>query len=386
MRRFNNLIVVVLFLGTIATPLLANLRGQDGADPEAENRTLATFPTLARIDPKDGHTRSTREIVSSYLPGLDEWFADHFGYRSWLVRWYGESRYFGMGISPVSTVIRGLDGWLFYADDGGMDEWTHEKPLPEGQIENWRRTVIRARDWCRAHGIAYVFTIPPDKSVVYPEQFDPNIRQVSPISRTDQVMTATIDTGVVVDVRQAVMAGKPHDRLYHVTDTHWNQRGAFLAYQQIIRAVAVQVPGVGPAWERSDFEPTSRTILGLDLAGMMGIKRSLNEEDLRLTPKRQRRYVVVEPPGAYATSGEGRIVTEIPGSNLPRAVMFRDSFTSWLAPFLSEHFSRIVYLWQNDFDADEVLKEHPDVVIQEIVGRHLYNFIPSPELIPDPSK
>ena len=55
-----------------------------------------------------------------------------------------------------------------------------------------------------------------------------------------------------------------------------------------------------------------------------------------------------------------------------------------LAPFLSEHFSRVVYLWQNNFDADEVLKEHADVVIEEIVGRHLHNFIPSPELIPDP--
>ena len=64
--------------------------------------------------------------------------------------------------------------------------------------------------------------------------------------------------------------------------------------------------------------------------------------------------------------------------------MFRDSFASWLAPFLSEHFSRIVYLWQNDFDADVVRAENPDVVIQEIVGRHLYMFIPSPELVPDP--
>jgi len=91
---------------------------------------------------------------------------------------------------------------------------------------------------------------------------------------------------------------------------------------------------------------------------------------------------VIEPKGGYATAGDGRIVTEIPGSTLPRAVMFRDSFTSWLAPFLSEHFSRIVYIWQNDFDASAVLAEKPDVVIHEIVGRHLYTFVPTPDLIP----
>jgi hypothetical protein len=110
----------------------------------------------------------------------------------------------------------------------------------------------------------------------------------------------------------------------------------------------------------------------------------MSEEDLLLVPKKPHAYVVVEPRGSYATAGEGRIVTEIPGSSLPRAVIFRDSFTSLLAPYLSEHFSRAVYLWQNNFDADDVLKEHADVVIEEIVGRHLHNFIPSPELIPDP--
>ncbi len=51
-------------------------------------------------------------------------------------------------------------------------------------------------------------------------------------------------------------------------------------------------------------------------------------------------------------------------------------------PFLSEHVRRAVYHWQNDFDANVISEEHPDVVIQEIVGRHLYGFLPSPELVP----
>ena len=58
---------------------------------------------------------------------------------------------------------------------------------------------------------------------------------------------------------------------------------------------------------------------------------------------------------------------EIDDPSLPRAVIFRDSFSSRLVPFLSEHFSRAVYLWQNDFDANVVSEEHPDLVIQEIL-------------------
>jgi len=374
MRRLLNIALIAGFIVIIGLPLAANMAGRDGGDQAGENRELAMFPEF----------QWTWQSALAWPAGLDAWFQDHFGFRSTLVRWYGESRYYGLRVSPSSQVVRGKDGWLYYADDAGLDDYTNENLLPPGEVENWRRTVVRARDWCRAHSIAYVFTIPPDKPVVYPEYFDDGVRQVSPVSRADQVFTATLDTGVVIDVRQALLSGKTQERLYQKTDTHWNERGAFLAYQQIIDAVHRQLPAVPPARDRSAFNATARILSGQDLASIMGLKWVMGEEDLRLVPKTPHAYVVVEPRGGYATAGEGRIVTEIPGSKLPRAIVFRDSFTSLLAPYLSEHFSRVVYLWQNNFDADEVLKEHADVVIEEIIGRHLHNFIPSPELIPDP--
>ena len=102
----------------------------------------------------------------------------------------------------------------------------------------------------------------------------------------------------------------------------------------------------------------------------------LRESDLMLIPRRPRQARVVEPAGATPIDEEGRLVTEIPGSRLPRALIIRDSFASGLAPFLSEHFGRAVYLWQNYVGADAVLHEKPAVVIQEIVGRHLLSVAP----------
>jgi alginate O-acetyltransferase complex protein AlgJ len=157
-----------------------------------------------------------------------------------------------------------------------------------------------------------------------------------------------------------------------------------VAYEQIIAAVRARDPRVPAAWRRSDFVAASRQVAGMDLARMMGLSHVLFEPDLQLTPIRPRRAVVTWPAGAASNAEEGRLVTEIPGSALPRAVIFRDSFASALAPFLSEHFSRAVYLWQNDFDADAVLRESADVVIQEIAGRHLHTFIPTPALVPEP--
>jgi hypothetical protein len=185
-------------------------------------------------------------------------------------------------------------------------------------------------------------------------------------------------------VRPALGHAKARERLYQLTDTHWNARGAFVAYQQIIEAVRVQSPRVPAAWRRSDFVAEAHDVPGMDLARMMGLSHVLRETDLVLIPRRQRRAVVLEPARGLASAEAGRVVTEIPGSGLPRAVIIRDSFASALAPFLSEHFSRAVYLWQNDFDADAVRREQADVVIQEIVGRHLHTFIPTPTLVPNP--
>ena len=360
--------LVAAFAVIIALPLAANVAGRDGADPGAENRQLAAFPAPAS--------------PAQFGAGLTHWFDDHFGFRSTLIKGYGEERLFGLGVSPTSAVIKGDDGWFFYADDNAIDDYASTSLMTDAAIANWRAALVDANRWLQRKGIAYVFTIAPDKHAVYPEMMPASIVRVNALSRTDQLFTALQDTALAVDVRPALADAKARERVYQKTDTHWNDRGAFAAYTLIIGAAHARLPAVPPPLSRDDFMAASRDVISGDLAGMMGLKRVLREEDLVLVPKISKRAQVVEPAGAAPTAEEGRLVTEIPGSTLPRAVIFRDSFVSRLVPFLSEHFSRAVYLWQNDFDADDVEKENPDIVIQEIVGRHLYGFIPSPELIP----
>ena len=367
-------LLVVLFVVVISLPLAANLAGMDGADPGAENRELATFPRVS----------GSWSAGAAFPGGFSLWFEDHFGFRSRLVRWYGESRLFALGMSPSAAVVRGEHGWFFYGDDKSVDDYANVEPMTDAALTNWRAAIVRAHDWLKARDIAFVFVIAPDKHAIYPEEMPATIARVGEISRSDQLYTALQDTGVTVDVRPDVLDAKARERVYQQTDTHWNDRGALPAYQRIIAAVRARVPRTPAAWTRGDFTTSDRTVEGLDLAGMMGLTRVLREIDMTLVPTRPRRARVVEPAGAGPTDELGRLVTEIDDSSLPRAVIFRDSFTSRLVPFLSEHFSRAVYLWQNDFLTEDVIKEHPDVVIQEIVGRHLYNFIPSPELVPKP--
>ena len=363
--------LAALFLALILLPLAANLAGLDGSNPLVEKRDLAAFP---RLEPG-------WSSLAAYPEGLLLWFEDHFGFRSTLVRWYGESRYFGLGVSPASSVVKGRDGWLFYADDAGMADYTREDPLSPEQVGEWRDTIVHSRDWLKAQGIAYVFAIAPDKHVLYPEQLPDTIRPLGHPYRMEQVFQGLAGSGVAaVDFRPGLFAAKARERIFEKTDTHWNERGAFVAYQQLVNAIREQVSAVPPAWVRDDFEPAAVEVEGMDLAGMIGLQDVLRETQLRLAPRRPRLARTVEPPGVDPSASRGRLVTEIPGSTLPRALVFRDSCFSRLAPFLSEHFSRVVYLWQHNFDSEDVRREHPDVVIQEIVGRHLVSLSPYSDL------
>ena len=360
-------LLVALFLAVLGLPLAANLAGRSGADPAAENRRPAERP---RLEPR-------LASLAAFPSGFSAWFDDSFGFRSTLVRWSGEIKYFGLGGSPSAAVVRGRDGWLYDNDDFGMVDYCRASPFPPAELERWRETLARSRAWLQGEGIGFVFAIAPDKHVVYPEHLPPGVRPVGDAYRMDELFRALDGTGVAaVDFRPALLAAKGRERLFEKTDTHWNERGAFVAYRELVEALREQVPAIPPAMGREEFDAVSRTGPGMDLAGMIGLKDVLREERLLLVPRHPRRAQTVEPEGGEAWWGSARIVTEVPGSTLPRAVVFRDSFVSRLAPFLSEHFSRVVYVWQDNFDAGLVRQERPAVVVQEIVGRHLHKAYP----------
>ena len=58
--------------------------------------------------------------------------------------------------------------------------------------------------------------------------------------------------------------------------------------------------------------------------------------------------------------------------NLPRALIFRDSFFTALEPFASPLFSEAEYRWKNfsDEDKSSVLLYKPDIIIFECVERY----------------
>jgi alginate O-acetyltransferase complex protein AlgJ len=367
--------LIAVFLVLIAVPGLGLVLGVDRSQvSEAEMRELAEFPVWSW----------QREALAAWPDRFQRYFNDRFAFRNTLIRAHAAVLWHGLRTSASDTVIAGKGDWLFYADDGGLLDYVQAEPFTEEALQQWQRTLERTRDWLASRGTRFLFVIAPDKQMIYPELMPDSLRRLHDDYRADQLLAhmRAHSTVAILDLRPALLEAKPNELLYHHYDTHWNDRGAFIAYQQIATRLQQWFPAIEPM-QRDDFVTSPAAPSG-DKTTLLGLVDQGKVSMPGLVPRRGWSSTVVSPAHPDPYGEDGTVVTEARnGGTGLRAVMFRDSFSSRLIPFLSEHFSRIVYQWQNDFDPDLVREEQPDVVIQQMVGRHLYIFVPTPELVPD---
>ncbi len=358
--------LIVVFLLMLVVPPLGTVLGLQRATPEEENRPLASFPAL----------QMTWASWRAFPDAFTRYFEDNFAFRPALVRWQAAARVKALDVSPSTSVVKGRDGWWFYADDGAMQDYAEVRPFTGPQLQEWRHALQDTSDWLAARGIAYLFVLAPDKHQVYPEYMPAAIRPAAQ-SRMDQLVDhlARHSTVRVLDLRPALGRAKAGERIYHRTDTHWNDLGAFVAYTEIIASLSQARPDLRPM-PAAMFSTHHARSGGLDLARMMRLTSVLEEDEVTLEWRRPRQASIVEPLHPNPHGIDARIVTTTPAPNLPRAVVFRDSFASAVIPFLAEHFSRALYLWQHNVDPVVVASERPDVVVHEIVGRRLSTLTP----------
>jgi hypothetical protein len=359
-------LLIGVFMTMLVVPLACFCAGIGTRPSEFEADRLHAKPELKSI-------RQTAGFIAGWL----DYFGDHFGLRSPLMHAHAVMSVRALHTSPSPSVIVGREGWLYYADDSALDDYQTAQLFTTEDLETWRRQLTSDRDWLRSQGAALVFMVVPDKHVIYPEFLPSSIHRLHREYRSDQLVAylrAHSDL-TIVDTRAALMARKPQERLYSTTDTHWNNRGAYVGYEALIEAAGRLVPGLAPL-SRDAFTPVERDENGGDLAAMLGLDGMLREHVLDLMPRTPRRARLVEPADLHEGYDVARVVTEVADASLPRAVVFRDSFMSALVPFVSEHFSRAVYMWQNDIDREVVSREHPQLVVLEIVGRRQQTYVP----------
>ena len=313
-----------------------------------ENRDLTQFPSLV--------TDSGLNI--DYLSELGDYFEDHFAFRNEMV---GINAHLHSLIDSSSqeSVILGSDDWLYFKNT--IDDYQGTNTLSDRSLYNIAHNLFLMQGMCEAMGSEFYYVVSPNKNTLYSENM-PYYYVEGEQGNLDLLIPYLEKEGVnYIDLQSAFE--KEDEVLYLKTDSHWNNKGAVLAYNTILDALDVEHDDLS----NTDYE-IRKDYVG-DLDKMLYASYPILEEqyyydiDQNYEVTSSSDDVESDIISAHNETGEGNLV------------MYRDSFGNTLFPLMANVFEDTYYSKLSPYSLSDVSSLKPDYVIVERVERRISSII-----------
>lgn len=348
---FHQLLLIVSALFTLLLPLWG-LRYNIDKEWKAEKRKLA--------EKKPFDSKRLFEYPGHY----QKYFNDNFGYRRLLIYHYNYALYKHFNQSPIPrNVVLGEDNWMFYYQDPDqlrIQYFTNE------QLQVIRKNIERRSAYFKEKGIKFYVLIAPEKINVYNNYFpgfNPSQHTVHKLSQLDRYLRENSNVNFINPTPEMI-ANKDKFILYYKQDSHWNDIGSFIGYRELMKAINKDFPNL-KALSFDDFSIVEKKIERANISSMIGIDTTWKKGPF-LEPRFKPQSAIVNKYKHTEDEYSEVLVKEHSNKSLPRILIFRDSFGEFMVPYISETFSRSVYVFTNYIDESIVEREQPDVVVYEI--------------------
>lgn len=263
-------------------------------------------------------------------------------------------------------VTLGKQGWLFLDNDSNQvnKQLNGTVTFSEEELIQWRKLIEFRKLKLGEQGISYFFFVAPTKGCVYPEYLPDHIQ----LSENRCVTQLVNDLAIHLEFKpiyplSELIHAKTTMPVYSERETHWNDFGAFIGYRALLSQIS-EKHNVNLLTESSvDFLKFLSN--SCDLGNKLGIKCDLSIKAKIVKPD----YKCIFNNRVQNTGK--LLVYENKNKELPKAIVFRDSFSSQLLKFLAGSFSRLVAVWQPNIDYSIVRDEKPDIVISQQAERFL---------------
>lgn len=349
LRRWIDRLLMIGFMIALFLPLLDSWLGLDRSGELTEMRNLAELE--APMDAVD--------LIEEFPAHFEQFYQDQFGFRRTLIRLHGQMMLNLLQVSPVPDVRIGEQGWIYYADASTLKDMRGEVRYTPKELETWRKYLEGRKAWFNERGIAYVFTIAPNKASIYPEFLPDSIRKMRRPTRLDQLTEYLRENSSVqvLDLRQPLLEAKPEmPLLFYKTDTHWNDLGAYVAYRAIMEELARQDPSLSAVpWEGFEIIPDAGPYEGDLLRMLVDAGEHLVERNMIVTVEDERLRALTDPSNADQKLVEDLLAAETQ-LRRPPGFFFGDSFFTALNSFFLLHFD----VMRRDWDRQEILEELPN--------------------------
>lgn len=263
-------------------------------------------------------------------------------------------------------VIEGKDGWLFLANDGNgvLEQHTGTRRLSDQQVEQWRQLLEARTALVEGREARYLFLVAPDAHGVYPEKLPDHVVPARKRSIHQLLDAFGEETPArFIYPLEGLRAARAKRDVFPLLDSHWNQFGAFVAYQRLLDELETVLPVRRLPEEEVAF-------LSLYVVGDLSYK--LTE------PRKEARTFALMRAGSARLVEDNRIlgggayvVTECPDAPDTSCLLFGDSYTYDILKFLAESFRRLVFAHSSTFDESLIEREQPDLVLSLMAERFM---------------
>ena len=323
---------------------------------ETENRNLALWKPLIL---KNG------QINYNFGRDYDSWFNDRFNMRTILVNL---NSYFLSDKNEPKVVI-GKDGWLFVKMASGIRNFLNLDVFTDTELKKITAYLMAVDNYCRDNNKHFYFFIAPDKSKIYGEYYPDYIKQNIPNNKSRAMqliryLEANTNIKIIYPYEELHKSKQFPGYLYRKKDSHWTSLGAYVGYNSLIDAL--NTDGLKISAVRPEKYVHLKNEKDFDLVKLLNCpRRKSMDETIYLEALVKTEYTLQTKNGRYAHPDE---ISFSNGLDYD-VVMFRDSFTISMIPFISNTFGNVSYYW--DYNVMKNAIKDADIVILEIVEREL---------------
>lgn len=327
-----------------------------------ENKRMSEFPELKT---EDG------SLNLEFFEEFEDYFNEHFAFRNELVYADAKIQTSVFHVSNVDNVTYGKDGWLYYTST--LDDYLGRNHMSDRQIYNLAHNISLVRQYVEEKGSDFVLAIPPNKNTLYGEYMPYYASYI--VNRTHNVdLLAPKLQEMDIPYADLVELFRNEDEiLYLKRDSHWNNKGAVIAYNCIMDTLA---------YEHEDYQSVPVTRVkdeDGDLNRMLYTLYGEKELNYKYEPDQKYTYVNdVESVEDVWIETEG-------GTGNGTLLMFRDSFGNTLIPLIANQFEQAWFTKEVPYGLESLMEQyHPDTVVFEKVERNISEYINTPPIISAP--
>lgn len=355
MSKKFNLFLTILFCAFIGGMGIISLLLPDQDFSPLENRYLQKPPKLSLEALSSGKfMEDAEDYVSDHIVGRDFWVAA----KAWSERLSGKKENEGVYFGAQDTLINRVDE----PDPAKLDKDMGYLDALVGNVD-----------------VPVYFGLIPSAAEIWADRLPKGAPTADEKAIIDKLY---FSTGAATIDLYAALAAHSGEELYYRTDHHWTSLGAFYGANAILDALGMEPLALSDYRKTTvtdQFYGTSFSTSGVRWLPPDQIDTYVPEEGVKVTsyfkgtPEPGRLYadgyLAVKDKYSYFLGGRQPLcVVEKEGSDGPKVLLIRDSYSDSLAPFLTQRFSELHlfdprdnltsvkgYVEQHDIDAVIVL-------------------------------